>query len=107
MLEDPDAPSGVFHHWGVYDLPMTARQIDTDAAEHPHAIEQTLNDFGDRGYGPPCPPRGSGPHHYRFKLLALDVEKLPRAPANAVAIIKLTKGHVLGTAEVVTTYERE
>ena len=56
VIDDPDAPSGTFRHWGVYDIPGSARAID---AGHPLGRE-AQNDFGKPGYGGPCPPKGAG-----------------------------------------------
>lgn len=63
---DPDAPSGEFIHWLVFNIPA-----DTDSIEagcKPQGIE-VENDFGQRKYGGPCPP--SGRHRYLFSLYAL------------------------------------
>ena len=106
VVEDPDAPKGTFRHWAVYDLPMSARQIDTGAAEKAHALKQTKNDFGTLGYGPPCPPPGDQPHHYHFRLLALDLPQLPQAPSDVQDVLGKTKDHTLGSAELVATYGR-
>ncbi len=27
VVEDPDAPGGTFHHWGVYNLPSDLRRL--------------------------------------------------------------------------------
>src|SRR5574338_1453795 len=69
VVDDPDAPGGVFRHWGVYDIPASARSPDGP-------FQQSINDFGKRGYGGPCPPKGRGAHRYQFKLYALDVDRL-------------------------------
>src|SRR5262245_2939409 len=55
VVEDPDAPSGTFRHWGVYNLPAEVTSLPD---ENGHA--EAINDFGDRGYGGPQPPRGHG-----------------------------------------------
>ncbi len=72
MIDDPDAPSGTFRHWGVFDIPDSARSIGGGQ----RIGTEVTNDFGKPGYGGPCPPRGHGPHHYHFKLFALDADKL-------------------------------
>jgi Raf kinase inhibitor-like YbhB/YbcL family protein len=107
VIEDPDAPSGMFRHWGVYDLPANARQLDTGAGEAGASdLKQTGNDFDKPGYGPPCPPKGDKPHHYHFRLMALNVAQLPGAPSKVKDILDESEGHVLGSAELVALYGR-
>ena len=103
VVDDPDAPSGTFRHWGAYDIPASARSLATGAS----AGTQATNDFGKTGYGGPCPPRGHGPHHYRFRLLALDVERLDLPAIAKVAELESdAKKHLIGRAELTGTYER-
>lgn len=108
VVDDPDAPGGTFGHWGVYDIPMSARQINTGAAASgTSGLVQARNDFGQPGYGPPCPPKGDEPHHYHFRLLALDFAKFDKAPANVEGILDVGDSHILGRAELVATYKRK
>jgi len=108
VVEDPDAPAATFHHWGVYDIPMNARQLNTGAAQSgTSGLKQAKNDFGEAGYGPPCPPPGDRPHHYHFRLAALDVAELSAAPINVADIGRIMERHVLGRAELVATYGRK
>jgi Raf kinase inhibitor-like YbhB/YbcL family protein len=89
---DPDAPTGSgFWHWVVFNiapdatsLPKGAGDPKSDAA--PKNAIQGHNDFGFAGYGGPCPPPGDKPHHYQFKLYALDTDKL-QADENATAAV--------------------
>ena len=58
---DPDAPSGVFHHWAIFDmLPDTPELTEGIARKEsiPGGSRQAINDFGKSGYSGPCPPRG-------------------------------------------------
>jgi hypothetical protein len=108
VVEDPDAPSGTFRHWGAYDIPANLRSLDDGAGNSAgSAFAQALNDFGKPGYGAPCPPPGHGLHHYRFKLFALDVDKLG-VPANAKAsdVESEAQKHVVGQGELTGTFER-
>jgi len=108
VVEDPDAPQGTFRHWGVYDIPMSARQLNTGAAQAgTSGLKQAKNDFDEVGYGPPCPPPGDKPHHYHFRLAALDIVELPAAPIMAADIGRIMGKHVLGSAELVATYRRK
>ena len=73
---DPDAPGRTFYHWAIYDIPATVTSLPEhyppETRDH---VRQAINDFGRRGYGGPCPPRGR-PHHYHFTLYALKVAQL-------------------------------
>jgi Raf kinase inhibitor-like YbhB/YbcL family protein len=101
VVDDPDAPSGTFRHWGMWDLPASARSIGSGQAPG----TQATNDFGKAGYGGPCPPNGS--HHYRFKLFALDTDKLGVTPGAKIPELEgAAEKHALGRAELVGTYER-
>jgi len=79
ILEDPDAPSGVFTHWIIYNIPpniteLPARIPKEEELESVGGAKQGKNDFGDIGYGGPSPPPGPA-HRYILKLYALK-EKL-------------------------------
>jgi Raf kinase inhibitor-like YbhB/YbcL family protein len=103
VIDDPDAPSGTFRHWGVYDIPASARSVGGGQ----RIGTEVSNDFGKPGYGGPCPPKGHGPHHYHFKLFALDVDRLNLRPNSKVADVENeAKKHAIATGELIGTYER-
>ena len=104
VIDDPDAPSGTFRHWGVFDIPASARSIGGGK----RIGTEVTNDFSKPGYGGPCPPKGHGPHHYHFKLFALDVDRLGLSPnAKIVDVENAARQHAIGQAELVGTYERK
>ncbi|MBD1544908.1 YbhB/YbcL family Raf kinase inhibitor-like protein [Roseibium aggregatum] len=107
---DPDAPGGTFYHWAVFDIPKDMRELEAGLradAKRPDGLRQALNDFGKPGYGGPCPPRGHGPHHYRFCLFALDVAKLETGDhARCRQILEAARPHALATAEITGLFER-
>ena len=103
VIDDPDAPSGTFRHWGVFDIPASARSIGGGQ----QVGTEVTNDFGKPGYGGPCPPKGHGTHHYHFKLFALDTEKLDVSPnAKVVDVENAARQHAIAEGELVGTYER-
>ena len=106
ILDDPDAPGGVWNHWLLYDLPPTVRSLAQ--GYKPGKLGQcATNDFGRRGYGGPCPPKGHGPHRYFFKLYALSVASLALpAGARRAEIDKALSGHILAEARYMGRYER-
>ena len=69
LVEDPDAPSGTFVHWTLFDIPTDSDGVR--AGGQPSGARSGENSFGDRGYGGPCPPEDDAPHRYRFVLYAL------------------------------------
>lgn len=105
VVDDPDAPGGTFRHWGAWNIPANSHSIESgQGGQFPEAV----NDFGKEGYGGACPPRGHGPHRYRFKLFALDTEKLDLPPgAKVEQVEKAAAEHLLGKAELTGTFERK
>jgi len=104
VIDDPDAPSGTFRHWGVFDIPASARAIGGGQ----RVGTEVTNDFGKPGYGGPCPPKGHGPHHYHFKLFALDVDRLGVSADAKVADVENEAGkHAIAQGELIGTYERK
>ena len=96
ILEDPDAPSGTFTHWLVWNIPPQAKILPP--GELSGNALQGINDFGKTGYSGPCPP--SGTHRYYFRLSALDILLPVPAGASRLDLENAMRGHVLATASL-------
>src|SRR5262249_7362931 len=101
IADDPDAPSGLFAHWLVWNIPPQTNSIAEGSA--PKGVHGT-NDFGKSGYGGPCPP--SGTHRYSFKVFALDRELELHSGAKRSQVDAAMKGHVIAQGELVGRYAR-
>jgi len=106
IVEDPDAPAGSFVHWVAFNLPATLRDLPEGASAQPNSMQgaiQGKNDFDKTGYGGPCPP-GNKPHHYVFRVYALDrILQLPEG-ATIGEITGAARGHVLAEGKLVGLY---
>jgi Raf kinase inhibitor-like YbhB/YbcL family protein len=101
IVDDPDAPSGLFTHWMVWNLsPQTSTVAEGSA---PKGVQGT-NDFGKSGYGGPRPP--SGTHRYYFKIFALDRELDLSSGAKRTQLDAAMKGHVVAQGELMGRYSR-
>src|SRR5215831_6685875 len=82
LVHDPDAPTGSgWWHWVVYNIPAGTSSLPSGAGDPtkellPQGTTQGATDFGQPGYGGPCPPQGDKAHRYIFTIHALDVEHL-------------------------------
>lgn len=107
IVEDPDAPRGMFRHWAVFDIPTDKRRLDEGEGARGTELRQGANDFGNPGYDGPQPPEGHGTHHYHFRLAALDTDHLDVAPRErAEAVWAAAEPHILAESEIVGTFER-
>lgn len=99
IMEDPDAPAGLFIHWVVWNIPPTS------AIEENSVLgTQGLNTSKKHGYHGPCPP--SGTHRYFFKVYALDT-KLNLNPLSEKADLETAmQSHVLAQGELMGLYRR-
>ncbi len=106
IMDDPDAPGGTWNHWLLWDIPASVHSLPEGSARISEVTSGT-NDFGKRGYGGPCPPRGGGWHRYFFRLFALDTPTLglPEG-AKPAAMERALKKHVVAEASYVGLYER-
>jgi Raf kinase inhibitor-like YbhB/YbcL family protein len=115
IVEDPDAPNGTWIHWVMWNIPTVSLQQNTDEkivtviqrGIIPQGAMQGATSFGKTEYGGPCPPPGK-PHHYIFRVYALDVPALTTFSASTTAQ-QLEAGiqdHVLEKAELVGLYAR-
>jgi Raf kinase inhibitor-like YbhB/YbcL family protein len=100
IVEDPDAPGGVYDHWVVWDIPPNEA-----IAENSRAGVTGRNSFGNTGYGGPCPPSGS--HRYFFKVYALDSELGIRAGSDKDTLRKAMRDHVLASGELMAHYQKK
>ena len=106
VVEDPDAPAGIWCHWLLYDLGPRVQGLAQGYKAGSLGLSGS-NDFGKPGYGGPCPPRG-GPHRYFFKLFALNVASLGlSAGVKRDEMLKATQGHVLAEAQYMGRYQRK
>ncbi len=92
-LYDPDAPTGSgWWHWIVYNIPPDTSSLaqgagDPKSPKLPAGAVQSRTDFGQEGYGGPCPPVGDKPHHYIFTVYALKVGKIDAMPDMSGAMV--------------------
>ena len=110
LVEDPDAPRGTFIHWVLYDLPPTQTSLPEGVPKDSElgqlgGARQGKTGFGSIGYGGPCPPPGP-PHHYHFRLIALDKKLGLPAGATYEQVTAAMRGHEVGTGELVGLYSR-
>jgi Raf kinase inhibitor-like YbhB/YbcL family protein len=108
IADDPDAPVGTWVHWVLYDLPAETRTLPqgvptTETLKN--GAKQGRNDFKKIGYGGPCPPPDK-PHRYYFKLHALDTALTLMPGATKQQLLNAMTGHILGTGQLMGTYQR-
>ncbi|MEK7087023.1 MAG: YbhB/YbcL family Raf kinase inhibitor-like protein [Patescibacteria group bacterium] len=106
IMDDPDATGGVtWDHWLLWNIEPETQFIHED--DVPLGAFQGTTSFGEMRYGGPCPPEGSKPHRYMFKLYALDERLTLSRGATKSQIEKAMAGHILGQAVFTGLYERK
>ena len=99
IMDDPDAVGGVYDHWIIYDLPADTPGIIGGII--PAGAKMARASDGRAHYVPPCPPKGSGLHHYTFRPFALDIPHLPGSPETKAEVIAAMEGHILAEAKLI------
>jgi Raf kinase inhibitor-like YbhB/YbcL family protein len=99
IMEDPDAPRGVYDHWIVWNIPPNESIAEGSIPGTPGK-----NSFGNTGYGGPCPPNGS--HRYFFRVYALDSNLDLAAGAGKEDLRSAMQGHVVAQGELMAHYKK-
>lgn len=102
IVDDPDAPGGLFTHWLVWNIDPSVSRIPAKSV--PAGGIQGTNDFGHAAYSGPCPP--SGTHRYRFQIFALDCKLSLHPGAKRPELDKAMTGHELAHGTLTATYSR-
>ena len=112
-IYDKDAPTGSgWWHWVVFDIPANIAELKRGAGDAsknllPNGTVQGLTDFGQPGYGGPCPPQGDKPHEYLITIYALKAVKLGvDSKASAALVGFYINANVLAKASIVAYYNR-
>ena len=100
IVEDPDAPKGVYDHWIVWNIPPNEM-----IRENSRPGISGKNSFGNTGYGGPCPPSGS--HRYFFKAYALDRELNIEAGSDKKRLNEAMQDHILSSGELMGRYQKK
>ena len=94
IVDDPDAPVGLWTHWLVKNIPKDTKRIEENSIPG----EEIINSWEKKGWGGPMPP--SGTHRYFFKLYALDIDNIKANTKNQfykeVEKHKIAEGHLIG-----------
>jgi Raf kinase inhibitor-like YbhB/YbcL family protein len=109
IMEDPDAPSAIWMHWVIYNIPATTPGLLANIPATESLDNGTLqgrNSFGKIGYGGPCPPPGGGPHRYFFRIYALDAPLNLKSGSTAEEVRAAMGNHILEQAELMGRFER-
>ena len=99
IVDDPDAPVGVWSHWIVFDMPVVS-----EIRENTVPGKLGTNSFGVTPYRGPCPPTGT--HRYFFKLYALDSALGLTEGVSREKLEKAMEGHILAKAELVGLFKK-
>lgn len=110
VMHDPDAPSGDFTHWVVYNLPEGTTQLPPDLPTVDELADlggasQGQNDHGGVGYFGPRPPAGP-PHHYLFEVYALDAPLDVAPGASRAQVEQAMSGRVRAKGVLIGLYQK-
>jgi Raf kinase inhibitor-like YbhB/YbcL family protein len=103
IMDDPDAPSGTYVHWILYNMSPATIQVNENAL--PPASLEGLTTKGDKGYKGPCPPEGQT-HHYYFKLYALNKELDLKEGVSIDEINEAIEDSVIEQCEIIGLYKK-
>jgi Raf kinase inhibitor-like YbhB/YbcL family protein len=112
ILDDPDAPPGLWIHWVIFDIPATARELPAGVPRLAQLADGSrqgrcwgVSRFERQGYYGPEPPPGP-PHRYHFTLTALDRPLGLGSDATAAEVRAAMAGHVLAETRLTGLYGR-
>lgn len=103
---DPAAPTRVFVHWVLYNLPTTSTGLPEAVASDslPAGTLEGMGDYGKTGYRGPCPPIGT--HRYFFKLYALDTVLPDLNQPTKAQLLQAMEGHIIAKTEMIGRYKK-
>ena len=108
VMDDPDAPRGVWDHWVVFNIPAAVLELaegQPKTSRLPGGGLHGTNSWGNTEYGGPCPPGGPA-HTYRFFLYAVDTALDLPVGASKAQVLEAIEGRILEESLLTGTYGR-
>jgi Raf kinase inhibitor-like YbhB/YbcL family protein len=103
IVDDPDAPSGIWTHWTIWNISPTISEISENSL--PTGAVEGITSWGKSGYSGPCPH--SGTHRYFFKLFALDTILDLSSSSNVDQLLAAIQNHILTKTEIIVKYSKK
>jgi Raf kinase inhibitor-like YbhB/YbcL family protein len=99
---DVDVKPDEWSHWVVVGLPAAVNSLARGARSLPGGAKAMVSNFGDAAYAGPCPPKGTGVHHYQFTIWALPTATFSLAPdEKATTLTASLSKHALDRASLI------
>ena len=108
IVDDPDAPSGNWVHWVIYNIPGTVTALKEGVPKQTvlsDGSRQGTNDFNMEGYDGPSPPPGPA-HRYVFTVYALDSALTFTGKVTRKELLRKMEGHILGKGVLTGLFKR-
>jgi len=108
ISDDPDAPSGGWVHWVIFNIPGHYRALNEGIEpeeKFDYGAAQGVNDFGSIGYQGPCPPGST--HRYFFTIYALNTILDLDPGCTKAELIRAMEGYVLAEINLMGKYVRQ
>lgn len=105
VVNDVDTPmSPGFTHWIVYNIPGTVTSL-AGHGSNPYSEGATDYDGVTTGFAGPCPPPTGQPHHYVFRVYALDTASVPGTGLTDSELLSEISDHMLWSASMIGTVQ--
>lgn len=102
LVHDPEGNKGLgVTHLVAYNIPPSSTGFAPDALRDGKGFTGGKNTPGTSAWYGPCPPPGSGAHHYTFTLIATDLPPTLPAGLTREALFEKLKGHQLAAAGLI------
>jgi len=107
VMQDPDAPNGVFTHWILYSINPKVSHIPQNIPKKPvtNLGLQGINSFGITGYSGPCPPYRQT-HRYFISAIALNKEVKLKPNLTIIEFLDKIRPFVTAVARYEGIYKR-
>jgi len=99
MVDDADAPGGVWNHWMVFNIPYTNTQFN----ENQHVGNVAPNSWGEQRWMGPHPANDLN-HQYEFKVYAIDKILDVSTASTPMDIMKSAQDSIIDSASMAVQY---
>lgn len=105
IVEDPDAPMGLWIHWVMWNIVPKGKMIEIEENSTPSDAIVGINSWERNEYGGPCPPDGE--HRYFFKAYALSEKLETKSNSDREELLDDMIGKIIQKDEIIGLYSKD